>query len=56
MSACVSGGGLYCWVAQVDGARFDGDSETYRAVLDSVNIPLVEESRNDMSSRIYETR
>ena len=56
MSACVSGGGLYCWVAQIDGARFDADAETYRAVLDSVNIPLVEESRNDMSSRIYETR
>ena len=56
MSACVSGGGLYCWVAQVDGNAFDADAETYRAVLASVNVPLVEESRNDMSSRIYETR
>ena len=56
LSACVSGGGLYAFVMQVDAATFDADASEYRAMLESLDVPRVEESRNDMSSRIYENR
>lgn len=56
LSACVSGGGLYAFVLEVDAAKFAADAQTYRDVLTSLDIPRVEESRNDMSSRIYENR
>ena len=56
LSACVSGGGLYAFVLEVDAAKFAADAQTFRDVLTSLDIPRVEESRNDMSSRIYENR
>lgn len=56
LSACVSGGGLYAFVMQVSADAFAADPAPYRQVLESLDIPRVEESRNDMSSRIYENR
>ena len=56
LSSCVSGGGLYAFVMQVDAATFDADATEYRTILESLDVPRVEESRNDMSSRIYENR
>ncbi|OUS48738.1 hypothetical protein BE221DRAFT_67402 [Ostreococcus tauri] len=56
LSACVSGGGLYAFVVEVDSTQFEASTGAYTAVLESLDIPRVEESRNDMSSRIYENR
>jgi len=56
MVACVSGGALYAFVIEATSDKFKESPSTYRAVIDSFTVAKVDESRNDMSSRIYENR
>jgi hypothetical protein len=56
MASCVSGGALYAFVIEVESEKFKASPATYRAVIDSFAVAKVDESRNDMSSRIYENR
>jgi len=56
LASCVSGGALYAFCMQVAKDKFTNDPAKYRAVLDSFTVEKVDESRADMSSRIYENR